>query len=145
MTKHRLLAFRAMSAASSLLIAGAAFAQDAEDPVVLEDVIVVTATRTEQSLIEVPASVAVQDIPELRRNGFLFGTDEFRGVTGVFFRRGEGDADEFAFVSFRGSTGTEGALTLVDGIPIIGLFEDVQLNQIPYDAVEQIEIVKGPV
>ena len=145
MTKHRLLALWAMLAASSPLITGAALAQGAEDPAVIEDVIVVTATRTEQSLIEVPASVSVQDVAELRRNGFTVGTDEFRGVTGVFFRRGEGDADEFAFVSFRGSTGTEGALTLVDGIPFIGLFEDVQLNQIPYDAVEQIEIVKGPV
>ena len=50
--------------------------------------IVVTATRTEQTLIDVPASIAVQDVGELRRNGFTFGTDEFRGVTGVFFRRG---------------------------------------------------------
>ncbi|MCG8442897.1 MAG: TonB-dependent receptor, partial [Caulobacterales bacterium] len=107
--------------------------------------IVVTATRTEQTLIETPASIAVQDVAELRRNGFTVGTDEFRGVTGVFFRRGEGDGDEFPFVSFRGSTGTEGSLSLVDGIPIIGLFEEVQLNEIPYDAIEQIEIVKGPV
>ena len=114
----------------------------ADDPM---DVIVVTATRTKQDLIEVPASVAVQSIEELRLNGFQFGTDEYRGVTGVFFRRGEGDADAFPFVSFRGSTGTEGSISLIDGIPFIGLFEELQLNQIPYDAVEQIEIVKGPV
>lgn len=109
------------------------------------DTIVVTATRTERSLLEVPASIAVQDVGELRRNGFTFGTDEFRGVTGVFFRRGEGGADEFPFVSFRGSTGTEGAISLIDGIPFIGLFEELQLNEIPYDAIEQVEIVKGPV
>lgn len=109
------------------------------------DTIVVTATRTEQTLIEVPASIAVQDVGELRRNGFSFGADEFRGVTGVFFRRGEGGADEFPFVSFRGSTGTEGAVSLIDGIPFIGLFEELQLNEIPYDAIEQVEIVKGPV
>ena len=109
------------------------------------DTIVVTATRTEQTLIETPASIAVQDVGELRRNGFTFGTDEFRGVTGVFFRRAEGGADEFPFVSFRGSTGTEGAISLIDGIPFIGLFEELQLNEIPYDAIEQVEIVKGPV
>ena len=48
-------------------------------------------------------------------------------------------------MSFRGSTGTEGSISLVDGIPIIGLFEEVQLNEIPYDAVERTEYVKGPV
>lgn len=122
-----------------------AMAQDAADQERIDDTIVVTATRTEKSLLEAPASIAVQDVIELRRNGFTVGTDEFRGVTGVFFRRGEGDADEFPFVSFRGSTGTEGSLSLVDGIPIIGLFEEIQLNEIPYDAIEQIEIVKGPV
>lgn len=124
---------------------GMAWAETSEATVGEIDTIVVTATRTKRPLLEVPASIAVQDVVELRRDGFTFGTDEFRGVTGVFFRRGEGDADEFPFVSFRGSTGTEGSLSLVDGIPIIGLFEEVQLNEIPYDAIEQIEIVKGPV
>lgn len=124
---------------------GMASAQTSEASLGETDTIVVTATRTERPLLEAPASIVVQDVAELRRNGFTFGTDEFRGVTGVFFRRGEGDADEFPFVSFRGSTGTEGSLSLVDGIPIIGLFEEVQLNEIPYDAIEQIEIVKGPV
>lgn len=122
---------------------GNAYAQSTEDDPL--DTIVVTATRTEQTLLEVPVSIAVQDVGELRRNGFTVGTDEFRGVTGVFFRRGEGDADEFPFVSFRGSTGTEGAISLIDGIPFIGLFEELQLNEIPYDAIEQVEIVKGPV
>lgn len=111
----------------------------------VEEAIVVTATRGEQKLIDVPASISVQDTDELLRNGFTYGTDEFRGVTGVFFRRGEGDGDEFPFVSFRGSTGTEGSLSLIDGIPIIGLYEETQTNLIPYEAIDQIEIVKGPV
>ncbi|MCH9675011.1 MAG: TonB-dependent receptor [Gammaproteobacteria bacterium] len=106
---------------------------------------VVTATRKKKSLIDTPASIAVQDVGELRRNGLTVGTDEFRGVTGVFFRRGEGGADEFPWVSFRGSTGTEGAISLIDGIPFIGLFEELQLNEIPYDAIERVEVVKGPV
>lgn len=109
------------------------------------DEIVVTATRTEQALLKTPASVTVRDMDELRRDGFTVGSDEFRGVPGVFFRRGEGDADEFPFVSFRGSIGTEGSLSLIDGIPLVGLYEETQLNEIPYDAVERIEIVKGPV
>lgn len=48
-------------------------------------------------------------------------------------------------MSFRGSLGTEGSLSLIDGVPIVGLYEETQLNEIPYDAIERIEIVKGPV
>ncbi len=145
MTNKTSLKRRALCATVFTLLGGSALAQQAEDTSGQLETIVVTATRTEQTLIEVPASIAVQDIAELRRNGFTVGTDEYRGVTGVFFRRGEGDGDAFPFVSFRGSTGTEGTISLIDGIPFIGLFEELQLNQIPYDAVDQIEIVKGPV
>lgn len=127
--------------------AGLVHAETAEpqDPAERLDAIVVTATRSPTILIEVPAAVALRDMDELRRDGFTVGTDEFRGVTGVFFRRGEGDGDEFPFLSFRGSTGTEGSLSLIDGIPIVGLYEEIQLNEIPYDALQSIEIVKGPV
>ncbi len=110
--------------------------------------IVVTATRTEQMLLEVPAAVAVQDMEELRQKGFTYGTDEFRGVPGVFFRRGEGDAEEFPFISIRGSTGNHGNdtfLALVDGIPFVGPDEEVLLFEVPYPIVNQIEIVRGPV
>ncbi|UPT62627.1 MAG: TonB-dependent receptor [Hyphomonadaceae bacterium JAD_PAG50586_4] len=110
-----------------------------------EEEIVVTATRSEQALIDVPASIAAQDVDVLRQRGFTYGTDEFRGVTGVFFRRGEGDGDEFAFVSIRGSSGTEGYLTMVDGVPFFGTDEEPWLTQLPYDALERVEIVKGPV
>lgn len=119
--------------------------EDSGDDTRVEETIVVTATHGEQQLIDVPASIAVQDTEELLRNGFTYGTNEFLGVTGVFFRRGEGDGDEFPFVSFRGSTGTEGSLSLVDGILIIGLYEETQTNLIPYEAIDKIEIFKGPV
>ncbi|NJL17769.1 MAG: hypothetical protein HC938_11805 [Nitrospira sp.] len=80
---------------------------------------------------------------ELRRNGFTFGTDEYRGVTGVFFRRGEGDGDEFPFVSFRGSLGTEGSLSLIDGVPIVGLYEETQLNEIHMTRLNGSRLSKG--
>ncbi|MCG8460858.1 MAG: TonB-dependent receptor plug domain-containing protein, partial [Holophagales bacterium] len=92
----------------------------ADDPL---DEIVVTATRRGKPLLEVAASVTVQDVAELRAKGFNYGTDEFRGVPGVFFRRGEGDGEEFPFISIRGVTGNHGNdtfLALVDGIPFVG-------------------------
>lgn len=119
-----------------------AHAEDAEDTD--SRTIVVTATRLEQDKETVPASISVATMDALRQNGFVTGTDEFRGVPGVFFRRGEGDSDEFPFVSFRGSTGTDGSLSLIDGIPIVGPYEETQLYDLPYDAFERVEILKGP-
>ena len=113
-----------------------------------QDTIVVTATRTEKPLLETPAAISVQNIDELREKGFTYGTDEFRGVPGIFFRRGEGDGDEFPFVTIRGVTGNHGNdtfLALIDGIPFVGPDEEVLLTEVPYGSVENVEIVRGPV
>ena len=112
------------------------------------DEIVVTATRREKPLLEVAASVTTQSVAALREKGFVYGTDEFRGVPGVFFRRGEGDGEEFPFISIRGVTGNHGNdtfLALIDGIPFVGPDEEVLLYEVPYNVVETIEIVRGPV
>lgn len=120
----------------------------ADEPVAVLDEIVVTATRRERPLLEVAASVTVQSVANLRAKGFVNGTDEFRGVPGVFFRRGEGDGEEFPFISIRGVTGNHGNdtfLALIDGIPFVGPDEEVLLYEVPYGVVDNIEIVRGPV
>ena len=133
-----------------MLQTSTALANDNNDESEISEIerIVVTATRTEQMLLEVPAAVTVKEMNELLQKGFTYGTDEFRGVPGVFFRRGEGDGDEFPFISIRGATGNHGNdtfLALVDGIPFVGPDEEVLLFEVPYPIVDQIEIVRGPV
>ncbi|WP_169336760.1 TonB-dependent receptor [Woodsholea maritima] len=133
-------------------LTGGAFAQAASpetaqhtDP---EDIIVVTGTRLEQSLLEAPVAISVQDFDTLNARGFSYGTDEFRGVPGVFFRRGEGDGEEFPFISIRGVTGNHGNdtfLAMIDGIPFVGPDEEVLLYALPYAAIDRVEIVRGPV
>ena len=118
----------------------------AQDALRIEE-FVVTATRVEKPLLEVPASITLQTTEELHLKGFNYGTDEFRGVPGVFFRRGEGGGEEFPFVSIRGVTGNHGNdtfLALVDGIPFVGPDEEVLLYEVPYPVVDSIEIVRGP-
>jgi iron complex outermembrane receptor protein len=112
------------------------------------DDVVVTASRSAQQAIEVPASVTRQAMDTLENNGFYAAADEFRGQPGVFFRRGEGDNEDFLFVNLRGVTGNHGNdtfLALIDGIPFIDGNEEVPLSDVPYDAVGEIEIVRGPV
>lgn len=133
---------RVLIVAGLLALPGGAWAQEAE-PAPVEE-IVVTATRTERDLIDVPAAITVQNVEQLRRDGFTYGTDEFRGVPGVSFRRGEGDGDYFPFVSIRGSTGTDGFLALIDGVPFVGIFEEPLLADVPYNALERVEVVRGP-
>lgn len=127
-----------------LALAQSAGAADADEI----DEIVVTATRYEKPLLEVPASITVQSTAELRQKGFVVGTDEYRGVPGVFVRRGGGDNDEFPSISIRGVTGNHGNdtfLAMIDGVPFVGADEEVLLYEVPYGVVDSIEIVRGPV
>ncbi len=139
----------AVAAISSVLLFETSHAQSSSsEPVAVLDEIVVTATRRERPLLEVAASVTVQNVANLRAKGFVNGTDEFRGVPGVFFRRGEGDGEEFPFISIRGVTGNHGNdtfLALIDGIPFVGPDEEVLLFEVPYGVVDTIEVVRGPV
>jgi len=138
--------YRTMVLALASVAGTPALAQSAPDDE--RDVVVVTATRSEQDSLNVAASVTTRNVDELRQQGFTYGTDEFRGVPGVFFRRGEGDGDEFPFVTVRGITGNHGNdtfLALVDGIPFVGADEEVLLYEVPYGAVERVEDVRGPV
>lgn len=139
-------------AALAVMLAGGALAQtgrEASDQAIEDaDVVVVTGTRTERALMDAPVALTVQDFDELNARGFTYGTDEFRGVPGVYFRRGEGDGDEFPFISIRGVTGNHGNdtfLAMVDGIPFVGPDEEVLLFEVPYAAVGRAEIVRGPV
>lgn len=136
--------------ATSLAVGTLAHAQTAPTPPASDRVeeLVIIATRTEQPSLLVPAAVSTQDFSELRQEGFLYGTDEFRGVPGVYFRRGEGDGEEFPFLTIRGITGNHGNdtfLALIDGIPFVGADEEVLLFEVPYTAVERMEVVRGPV
>ena len=139
----------AVAALLPLITVEPSFAQSSDDEGVDPlDELVVTATRRGKPLLEVAASVTVQSVADLQAKGFIHGTDEFRGVPGVFFRRGEGDGEEFPFISIRGVTGNHGNdtfLALVDGIPFVGSDEEVLLYEVPYAVVENIEIVRGPV
>lgn len=110
--------------------------------------IVVLATRSEKTTLKVPAHVTAVDFEQLTDDGFYAGADELRGQPGIFFRRSEGDNDAFLFVNFRGVTGNHGNdtfLALVDGIPFVSGDEEVLMNEIPYGAVQNLEIVRGPV
>ncbi len=103
--------------------------------------IVVTASRREQSLQEVPVSIAVLEASELEMRNAQTIDDALRYVPGVNITGGQ--------VNIRGSSGySRGAgsrvLMLLDGVPFIaGDTGELVFESIPVGQIERIEVVKG--
>ncbi|MEW6509880.1 MAG: TonB-dependent receptor [Bacteroidota bacterium] len=103
--------------------------------------IVVTASKREQSLQEVPVSISVLDAAELKQRNALTIDDALRYIPGVNITGFQ--------VNVRGSSGySRGAgsrvLMLVDGVPFItGDTGELNFESIPVGQVDRIEVVKG--
>jgi len=103
--------------------------------------IVVTASKREQSLQEVPVSVSVMEAGEIKLRNSLTIDDALRYIPGVNITGFQ--------VNVRGSSGySRGAgsrvLMLLDGIPFIaGDSGELNFESIPVGQVDRIEVVKG--
>ncbi len=137
--------FVVFSATLSLfLLSGVATAQDDMEEV--EEVIVVTASRTEQVLHEVPAAVTVLQAAQIEQIPADDFGDLLRNVPGMNVTQlGARDIN----MKTRGATGTleTGQLVLLDGRSIyLDFFGFVMWDFMPVNTsdIKQIEIVRGP-
>jgi outer membrane receptor for ferrienterochelin and colicins len=105
------------------------------------DPVVVTASRREQSLQDVPVSVSVMEAQTIALRNSVTLDEAIRYIPGV-------NMTEFQ-VNIRGSSGySRGAgsrvLMLVDGIPLLtGDTGELNFESIPIGQVDRIEVVKG--
>jgi outer membrane receptor for ferrienterochelin and colicins len=105
------------------------------------DQIVVTATKRQQSLSDVPVSLSVLDAKAILRRNAQTLDDALRYIPGVNMTGFQ--------VNIRGSSGyNRGAgsrvLMLLDGIPLItGDTGELNFETIPVGQVDRIEVVKG--
>jgi len=111
------------------------------------DRVVVTATRTERSLADVPASVTVISRDEIAATPGQSVDDVLR-VAGVEMSLipSYQNHPTSSLISMRGlnSGVTSHALVMIDGVPINDGFSGfVQWNRVPLEYVERIEIVRG--
>ncbi len=103
--------------------------------------IVVTASKREQSLQEVPVSISVADATEMRFRNSQTLEDAVRYVPGVNITGGQ--------INIRGSSGySRGVgsrvMLLLDGVPFIaGDTGELVFESIPVGQVDRIEVVKG--
>ena len=104
--------------------------------------IVVTATRINQSVNEVPLSTDVISSREVESSNALHAGDILRTSTGINVR--SYNMAGVATASLRGSQSAQ-VLVIQDGMPIFDPFTGLtDLSQISLAGVERIEIVRGP-
>ena len=112
--------------------------------------VVVTATRSERSLSDVPASVSVVTGDEINSTPAQELDDALRIVPGVDLLGYSGEAQHPTSDSLgmRGLGGTaqgiSRALVMVDGIPINDpFFGYIQWGRVPLETIDRVEIVRG--
>lgn len=132
---------------SLILCIATGLAEEAKKEITLEE-IVVTATRTERALEEVPGRVDVITKEQIAQYiGSANKVDDvLRYISGLTVVRGNGIYSLGASTTLRGLS-NEGARTLVliDGVPINKSDTgEVNFNRINIKDIERIEIFKGP-
>ena len=119
------------------------------DSVTNLDKMVVTASRTNRLMSETPASVSVISKDMISASPAKTIEDLLLSQTGVQARRsvsiGEGIPSDIIFRGIPGSLAATRTLILVDGIPTNASGTPFLIvNEIPLEAIERIEIVRGP-
>ena len=109
------------------------------------EVLVVTAAATEQSVKDAPASISVITQEDLQRKPVQNLKDVLKEVPGVQLTN---EGDNRQGVSIRGLDSSY-TLILIDGKRVnsrnaVFRHNDFDLNWIPVDAIERIEVVRGP-
>ncbi len=112
----------------------------------IEEVVVVTASRTEQLLLESPVAISVIDSADIALSPAKNYADLMRGVPGLNVTQ---TSARDINMSSRSATGTLDAsqLVLIDGRSVyLDFFGFVAWDLLPLDfgEIEQIEIIRGP-
>jgi|YNPNPStandDraft_1061719.scaffolds.fasta_scaffold38257_1 outer membrane cobalamin receptor len=120
--------------------------RQSEIPQVGLEEVLVTATRTERSRSQLPVSASVIPAGEIASSAAVNLDDAIRTETGIGVKRVVGVASGIpSMISIRGVPSANRTLILVDGIPLNASGTGfLGLNEIPLDAVERVEIVRGP-
>lgn len=134
--------------AGMTILPGIALANETEDfeTFVLDDM-VVTATRTSQSHMNVPAGVSVVTSDDIERKGALNLADALHAVPGVVMSRNNGRSG----IAYPLINGSDQVAVLIDGIRVNaaqGLASgssglDLNSYGIDVNAIERIEVVRG--
>ncbi|MBK9331598.1 MAG: TonB-dependent receptor [Ignavibacteria bacterium] len=122
-------------------------AQDSADTTDYEtDEIIISATRTEQKLIDIPFSVSRIDYSQWKSSRKMGLNDVITNVPGLILQPRYGNHD--VRVSIRGfgsrsNTGIRGVRILLDGIPESEPDGQTRIEALDFTAISRIEVSKG--
>ena len=133
---------------ASLALMGSQAVAVAADTVLVEEIQVVSsATRTEQPIDGVTASVVVIDRRDIEKSGAQSLKDIINATPGLIVQYGTFPAASSASkssLSIRG-VGPSGTLWLIDGRRLSGEVKNpYDMDRLPASSIDRIEIVKGP-
>ena len=123
------------------------FAQDESDSVYYEtDEVIISATRTEQKLIDIPFSVQRVDMTEWKSSRKMGINEVLTNIPGLMLQPRYGNHD--VRVSIRGfgtrsNTGIRGVRILLDGIPESEPDGQTRVEALDFTAISKIEVAKG--
>ncbi len=105
------------------------------------DTVVVTATKTEKTIKEVPASVSVITAYDLAKANIKTLDQALHYVPGMYVKESQGMMG--TKISLRGMTQSQ-VLVLMDGIPLNnGYSGGVNWGNIPIAMIDRVEVIKG--
>jgi len=137
--KHRIAA----GALALAFVNAVALSARADDGTPNLDAVIVTATRTAQTVDETLASVTVITRKDIERTQARSVEELLRGVEGISISN-SGGPGKLTSVFMRGASSNQ-VLVLVDGIkagsPTTGM---MAFQDLPIDQIDRIEIVRGP-
>ncbi|NQD91285.1 TonB-dependent hemoglobin/transferrin/lactoferrin family receptor [Pseudomonas sp. CrR25] len=131
----------------ALLLLSPSLALAAERTATQFDTVTVTATRSEQTLDQVPSTVSVQTERDIEQKNVKNIRDLVRYEPGVSVS-GTGSRFGLSGFTIRGIGGNR-VLTQVDGVALpdaftFGPFLDARRNYIDTDTLKRVEIIRGP-
>lgn len=107
--------------------------------------VVVTASKTETEIRDVPAAVSVLTNVQIRQSGATDFTEAARAIPGVTM---DEFGENFNSIQMRGvprfGNENEATLILFDGVPQTDARNSAQLLTLPIDNIDRVEVVKGP-
>lgn len=120
-------------------------AEESELPSFDLDQMVITATKTEKKIKDVPVKVDVITKEDLEKKKVMNADEALKGISGAMFKRNNGLNTTDSTVILRGFRSNRGVLVLIDGQNQgDGYNGQIGWNQIPVENIERIEVVKGP-
>ena len=125
---------------SALLFTSMTEAEEKESEVYKLDEIVVTATKSEKTIMDAPGSVDVITKDEINKRNIKDIDEAVRMIPGLYDLKRKGFADISPSINIRGVYGTNRNLILIDGQPV----SEHVWRRFPLELIEKIEVVKGP-